>query len=488
MDGEEFRQRGRQMVDLIVDYVNSFRDRPVVPNVQPGYLRPLIPPEAPQEGESFDKILADIEPVVLAGVTNWHHPNFHAYYPTASSYPAILGDMLSDAIACIGFSWIASPACTELETVMMDWLAKALGLPDHFLFSSGGRGGGVIQGTASEASLMVFLGARNDAIAKLQAAEPQGEPCELLARLVAYTSEEAHSSVERAAKLAFVRIRSLKTDEKHSLRGDALKQAIAEDRAKGLVPILCIATLGTTSSCAFDNVRELGQICNREGLWCHVDAAYAGSALLCPELRNFADGIELADSFNFNPHKWMLVTFDCSALFLRDASKIVEIFSADPIYLKHEFTGQPDYRHWQIPLGRRFRSLKIWFVMRCFGISGLQAYIRKHVSLAKEFEALILADGRFEVVEEVTLGLVCFRLKGTNEATEALYRTLREDQRIHLVASKFHSSGVYFLRFVVCSSQCESKDIRFAHSVIMEAANKLANRRSDRRADCRCEN
>lgn len=332
------------MVDLIVDYVNSFRNRPVVPSVQPGYLRPLIPAEAPQEGESFDKILSDIDPVILTGVTNWHHPNFHAYYPTASSYPAILADMLSDAIACIGFSWIASPACTELETVMMDWLAKALGLPEHFLFSSHGPGGGVIQGTASEASLMIFLGARNDAIAKLQAAEPEAEPCELLGRLVAYTSEEAHSSVERAAKLAFVRIRALKTDEKHAMRGQALEDAIAEDRAKGLVPILCIATLGTTSSCAFDNVKELGQVCQREGLWCHVDAAYAGSALLCPELRSFADGLELATSFNFNPHKWMLITFDCSALWVRDSSKLVEIFTADPVYLKHEFSGQPEYR------------------------------------------------------------------------------------------------------------------------------------------------
>uniref|UniRef100_A0A1I8IWA1 Aromatic-L-amino-acid decarboxylase n=2 Tax=Macrostomum lignano TaxID=282301 RepID=A0A1I8IWA1_9PLAT len=465
MDREEFRRQGKAMVDFIADYFASFRQRQVVPDVRPGYLRPLIPAEPPQAGEPFENVMADLERVVLSGVTNWHHPQFHAYYPTANTFPSILADMLSDAIGCIGFSWIASPACTELETVMMDWLAKALGLPDHFLFPAGGGsggsgGGGVIQGSASEATLVIFLSARNLAIQRLQAQQPeaQQQPSLALSRLVAYASDQSHSSVERAAMLAFVQLRKLPTDGKRSLRGDTLARAVAEDRARGLEPILLITTLGTTNSCAFDNLAELGEVCQSEGLWCHVDAAYAGASLICPEYRHIANGIELADSFNFNPGKWLQITFDCSALWLKDSSKVVDTFNVDPLYLQHEFSGQvPDYR--------------IWFVLRSYGIEGLQSYIRKHIRLAKQFEELVTADDRFEIVEEVVFGL------GANAPSRELYRCIREDGRIHLIASEFEASDTFFIRFAVCSEFCEAADIRYAYDVISELANEVLSKK-----------
>ncbi|GBL93386.1 Aromatic-L-amino-acid decarboxylase [Araneus ventricosus] len=264
---------------------------------------------------------------------------------------------------------MSSPACTELEMVMMDWLGKALQLPEHFLFESKGAGGGVIQGTASEATLVALLAARSRTLTLTEGAK--------LENLVSYASDQSHSSVERAALLGAVKMRLLPADENLSLRGETLEKAIREDREKGKIPFYVVATLGTTNTCAFDNLKEIGQICQREKIWLHIDAAYAGSSFICPEFRPFLDGVEYADSFNFNPHKWLLVNFDCSAMWVRDQTEITEAFSVNPTYLKHDKEGQiPDYRHWQIPLGRRFRSLKLWFVFRMYGIEGLRKYLR----------------------------------------------------------------------------------------------------------------
>ena len=296
----------------------------------------------------------------MPGVTHWHHPQFHAYFPTANSYPGIgsnlfclqelptskiclsVADMLSGAISCIGFSWLASPACTELEMLTMDWLGKMLNLPEHFLFSSEGPGGGVIQGTASEATLVALLSARARVVTEYMEAHPEEEVVHggLFSRLVAYGSKQAHSSVERAGLLAGVRMRLLESDADFSLRGDTLEAAAKEDLERGLIPFCVVATLGTTSSCAFDNLQEIGPVCQQLGLWLHVDAAYAGSSFICPEFRPLLNGIELADSFNFNPHKWMLVNFDCSAMWFKDASLTVDAFSVDPVYLKHRHQGQ----------------------------------------------------------------------------------------------------------------------------------------------------
>ncbi|XP_037083637.1 aromatic-L-amino-acid decarboxylase-like [Pollicipes pollicipes] len=472
MNAEEFRKAGKEMVDYVADYLENIRERRVLPTVQPGYLRQLIPAQAPEEPDSWQQVLQDVERVIMPGVTHWNSPQFHAYFPTGNSYPAIVADMLSDAIGCIGFTWIASPACTELEVAMMDWLGQALRLPAAFLASAGHGGGGVIQGTASEASVVGLLSARARATRRLKQKHPDWLESAVVGQLVAYCSDQAHSSAERAGLLAGVRMRQLQTDNNFSLRGAALRRAIEKDKSMGLVPFFLLATLGTTPSCAFDCLPELGAVCEAEGLWMHVDAAYAGSAFICPEFRPLLDGVGLADSFNFNPHKWMLVNFDCSAMWVKRANDLVDAFNVDPLYLKHDKQGLvPDYRHWQIPLGRRFRSLKLWFVLRMFGLSGLRAHIRRHVALAKLFGELVGADRRFEVVTPVTLGLVCFRLKAKNEVNEALLKQINDAGRIHMVPSKLRQT--YILRFAVCASATEESDIELAWGEVRDQATRL---------------
>ena len=354
---------------------------------------------------------------------------------------------------------------------MMDWLAKMLHLPDHFLFSHEGPGGGVIQGTASEATLVCLLAARNRVL-NTNPATGSIDCGERIDRLVAYCSEQAHSSVQRDALLASVKMRSLPTDSNLSLRGAQLSHAIHQDRENGFIPFFVVATLGTTSTCAFDDLREIGQVCEREGIWLHVDAAYAGSSFICPEFRRFMRGIEFADSFNTNPHKWLLVNFDCSTLWIKDASHLVDAFSVNPVYLRHEMQGKiPDYRHWQIPLGRRFRSLKMWFVFRSYGLKGLQRYIRKHVALAKEFEQKVRSDPRFEIFSPVELGLVCFRLKSSNEMNEKLNQMINSSKRIHVTPTRVHD--VFVLRFAVCAASTESSDIDFAWNEILRCTDLL---------------
>jgi len=469
---EEFRQFSHAMVDYIIDYHENIKDRPVLPTIKPGYLRPLIPEEAPEEPEQWQDVMKDLERVIMPGVTHWHSPQFHAYFPTACSYPAIVADMLSDAIGCIGFSWIASPACTELEMVMMDWLGKMLNLPEEFLFSGPGKGGGVIQGTASEATLVAILSAKAKAIQdynKKSSSNNENENAvinEFKSRLVAYASAQAHSSVERAGLLGDVQMRLLEPDQDLSLRGDTLAKAIKEDVAKGLVPFCVVGTLGTTNCCSFDNILEIGKVCQENGIWLHIDAAYAGSAFICPEYRPILNAIEYADSFNFNPHKWMLVNFDCSAMWVKNAHLVADAFNVDPLYLKHQYQGQvPDYRHWHIPLGRRFRSLKLWFVLRLYGQSGLREYIRKHIKQAHEFEDMLENDERFEICSPVKMGLVCFRLKDqNNDINEKLNKKINDNGKIHITPCKVN--GKFILRFAVCSRFMESEDIQIAFDEI----------------------
>ncbi|GLH01301.1 Aromatic L-amino-acid decarboxylase [Gryllus bimaculatus] len=380
-------------------------------------------------------------PSLCLQVTHWHSPRFHAYFPTANSYPAIVADMLSGAIACIGFSWIASPACTELEVVMLDWLGKMLELPPEFLASSGGKGGGVIQGTASEATLVALLGAKARVLRKARQENPDVNENDIVSKLVGYASSQAHSSVERAGLLGGVKLRLLPTDANNRLRADALQDAIRSDRQQGLIPFYAVATLGTTSSCVFDPLEELGVVCNQEGVWLHVDAAYAGQ--------------------------------------LKDHEDFANFFNVDPLYLKSDRRGSyPDFRHWQIPLGRRFRALKLWFVFRLYGIANLQAHIRRHIALAHEFEDYVKSDSRFEIYGEVIMGLVCFRLKGSNELNEILLRRINSHGVIHLVPSKIHDT--YFLRLVVCSRLTESHDIKQSWNEVRSLADEvLAEERPD---------
>uniref|UniRef100_A0A915HFG8 Aromatic-L-amino-acid decarboxylase n=1 Tax=Romanomermis culicivorax TaxID=13658 RepID=A0A915HFG8_ROMCU len=462
MNSEEFRIWGKKMVDCVADYWSTIRERKPLPDLKPGYMKDLLPDRAPERGEQWENIFKDLESVVFSGVTHWHHPHFFSYYPTALSYPAIMGDILSGGLGCLGFTWLSSPAATELEMIVVDWVAEMIKLPSFFFNKDPGPGVGMIQSTASDCTLVAFMAARSKA---------QAEGKDTF-KLVAYTSEYAHSSVERAALLENVIIRKIATDEKFQLRGESLASAIEKDLRDGLVPFLVCATLGTTSCCSFDNLSEIGSVCQKYGLYLHVDAAYAGSAFICQEYRHHLAGIELVDSFNFNAHKLLLVNFDCSLMWFKNGHQVEKAFLVDPIYLKHEHAGQViDFKNLQIPLGRRFRALKLWFVLRHYGIEGLQAHVRSIFQHADEFSKLVGKDDRFEISAPVNLGLVCFRLKGENAKTENLLKLINEDRRIHLVPT--HMKSIFVLRLAVCSTMTTSDDINFAWKVIKALADKI---------------
>ncbi|ELK36061.1 PREDICTED: histidine decarboxylase [Myotis davidii] len=470
MEPEEYRERGKEMVDYICQYLSSVRERRVTPDVQPGYLRAQLPESAPEDPDSWDSIFGDIERVIMPGVVHWQSPHMHAYYPALTSWPSLLGDMLADAINCLGFTWASSPACTELEMNVMDWLAKMLGLPEHFLHHHpGSHGGGVLQSTVSESTLIALLAARKNKILEMKASEPGADESSLNARLIAYASDQAHSSVEKAGLISLVKMKFLPVDSNFSLRGEALQKAIEEDKERGLVPVFVCATLGTTGVCAFDCLSELGPICAREGLWLHIDAAYAGTAFLCPEFRGFLQGIEYADSFTFNPSKWMMVHFDCTGFWVKNKYKLQQTFSVNPVYLRHANSGAAtDFMHWQIPLSRRFRSIKLWFVIRSFGVKNLQAHVRHGTEMAKYFESLVRKDPFFEIPAKRHLGLVVFRLKGPNCLTESVLKEIARAGQIFLIPATVQDKLI--IRFTVTSQFTTRDDILRDWSLIRDAA------------------
>ncbi|NWT95215.1 DCHS decarboxylase, partial [Urocynchramus pylzowi] len=473
MEPEEYRQRGKEMVDYICQYLSNVRERRVTPDVQPGYMRAQLPDSAPMDPDSWENIFGDIEKIIMPGVVHWQSPHMHAYFPALTSWPSLLGDMLADAINCLGFTWASSPACTELEMNVMDWLAKMLGLPDQFLHHHPNSvGGGVLQSTVSESTLVALLAARKNKILEMKVSEPDTDESSLNSRLVAYASDQAHSSVEKAGLISLVKIKFLPVDDNFSLRGETLKKAIAEDRRKGLVPVFVCATLGTTGVCAFDNLSELGPVCDAEGLWLHIDAAYAGTAFVCPEFRLFLDGIEYADSFTFNPSKWMMVHFDCTGFWVKDKYKLHQTFSVNPVYLRHANSGAAiDFMHWQIPLSRRFRSLKLWFVLRSFGVKKLQAHVRQGTETAKFFESLVKSDPLFEIPAKRHLGLVVFRLKGPNWLTEKLLKELSSSGRIFLIPATICDK--FIIRFTVTSQFTTREDILQDWSIIQHTAAQI---------------
>lgn len=361
----------------------------------------------------------------------------------------------------------------------MDWLGKAIGLPYDFITSNkGSRGGGVIQSSASECVLVSMLAARNQAIQYLKMNNPDKEDNEFLPMLVGYCSKEAHSCVEKAAKILLVQIRILEPDENGSLGKDSLLDAMEKDKANGLVPFFVSAILGSTGSCSFDNLQDIGPICKAEPCtWLHVDAAYAGNAFICPELKYLLQGIEYADSFNTNPNKWLLVNFDCSCLWVKCRMKLTSALVVDPLYLQHANSDEAiDYRHWGIPLSRRFRSLKLWFVIRKYGLSGLQKYIRNHITLAKQFEMLVKRDMRFEVVNNVKLGLVCFRLMAPDTVNQMLLATINASGKLHMIPSMVKNK--YIIRFCVTAENAVPEDIDYAWSVIRDSAAELLRKHS----------
>jgi len=474
MDSEEFKVRGRQMVDYIIQYLEEIESRRVTPAIEPGYLSHLIPASAPHDPEPWEDVMKDVEDKIMVGMTHWQHPRFHAYFPAGNSFPSILADMLSGAIGCVGFSWAAAPSCTELETIMLDWLGKMIGLPTQFMSQSpGSRGGGVIQASASECVLDCLLAARAQAIRALKVKMgDEAEETVLLSKLMAYCSKEAHSCVEKAAMIGFVKLRILEPDDQSVLRGARLKEAMMEDIENGLYPFFVSTTLGTTGCCAFDRLDEIGPVCKEMGAWLHVDASYAGSSFICPEFRPLMAGVEYAQSFNMNPNKWMLVNFDCSTMWVTDRYKLTQALVVDPLYLQHSYSESAiDYRHWGIPLSRRFRSLKLWFVIRNFGVSGLQEYVRNHCRLAKKFEALVEADNRFRVMNDVKVGLVCFRLFGSNQLNQKLLSTINASGKLHMVPASVND--YFVIRFCVCAQSATDQDIEKAWSIISEIATEV---------------
>ncbi|KAH8724102.1 aromatic-L-amino-acid decarboxylase [Phaeosphaeriaceae sp. PMI808] len=431
MDSSQFRAAGKSVIDEIANYYDSLEERSVAHRVLPGYLRPQLPDSAPEEGESWDKIQADIDRLIIPGLLHWQSPRFMGFFPCNSSFPAMLGDMYSGAFNAAAFNWVCSPAVTELETIMMDWLAKLLALPQCYQ-SSSLRGGGLIQGTASEVVLTAVIAARerrirNDLFKMPEGEEKRDKAAEMRGKMVVLASEHAHSSTQKAAIIAGTRFRTVPApkESNYSVTGDALKKAMEECIEKGLIPFYFTATLGSTATCAVDDLPGILKVTyEHPSVWIHVDAAYAGSALICPEYQHLCKPMLAFDSFNVNLHKWLPVNFDCSAFFVKDRNDLIDTFSLTPSYLRNDYSDAglvTDYRDWQIPLGRRFRSLKVWFVLRTYGVNGLRAFIRKHIKLGEFFRDLLQSrSDYFRIVTGPAFGLVTFQvLSGKPEIDDA---------------------------------------------------------------------
>ena len=469
MTPAQFREYGRTMVDWIAEYYEKIESLPVLSQVKPGEIREKLPRDAPQQAEDFAAILRDISKVILPGITHWQSPNFFAYFPANVSGPAILGDMLSSALGVQGMLWATSPACTELETHVLDWLVPMLGLPKKFL--SGGSGGGVIQDTASSSSLCAMLAARE------RATNYRSNRRGCNGQLVAYASNQAHSSIEKAAMVAGIGVENLRliaVDDRFAMRPDALAKQIAQDREAGLVPFFVSATVGTTSSNALDPLPALGAICRDNHLWFHVDAAMSGTAALCPEFRYIQDGIEFADSYTFNPHKWMFTNFDCNCFYVADRKALIDTLSIVPEYLRNQATESGevfDYRDWHIPLGRRFRSLKLWFVIRYYGVEGLQFHVRQHVAMAQQFLEWVKQDERFEVAAPAPLNLVCFRHRNGDATNEELMHRLNRSGDLYLTHTRLNDR--FTLRFCVGQTNTTQRHVEQAWKRIQAEADRL---------------
>jgi len=417
MTPDEFRRHGHDMVDWVADYLAGVESMPVTSRVQPGDVRAALPEAAPEHPEPFAAVVDDLNNIILPGITHWQSPNWFAYFPANSSGPSILGELAAAGLGVQGMLWATSPACTELETVVVDWMADLLGLPEQW--KTTGPGGGVIQMTASDSTHLALVTARE--VSRKRAD---------LGDLVVYGSDQAHSSLEKGATIAgFTHIRTIATDDEYALDVGALEQAIAADRKAGLTPAFVAATVGTTATTAVDPIAAIAAIATRENLWLHIDAAYAGSAMICPEFRHHQRGIGRADSYTVNPHKWMFTNFDCNLYYVADRRPLLEAMSILPPYLRNAATlsgAVIDYRDWQVPLGRRFRALKLWFVLRHYGASGIRHHIREHVRLARDFEGRLRSDERFELMAPTPFALVTFRHRSGDAATTALAGALND--------------------------------------------------------------
>lgn len=474
MDIEAFRTHAHEAVDWMAEYLGSLGERRVVPDIKPGEICAALPESPPQHSEPFGDILNDFREKIAPCMTHWQHPGWFAYFPANSSPPSVLAEMLTATIGAQCMSWQTSPAATELEQVVMAWVRQMLGLPESF--------SGVIQDSASTATLVALLCARER---KTQHQFGERGPEAIGAPLTVYASDQAHSSIPKGVKLAgygLENLRLIESDSAFAMRADTLERTIKNDVAAGYQPACVIATVGATSSGAVDPIPAISGLCGERGLWLHVDAAWAGSAAICPEHRTLLAGVENADSFLFNPHKWLLTNFDCTAYFVRDVETMLRTFTTSPEYLKTAVDADAvNFRDWQIQLGRRFRALKLWFVIRSYGVEGLREVIRRHVAWAAEFAAWVEEEEGFEILAPPSLGLVCFRYRPrgldpngdeVNRLNQKLLEKVNESGRVHLTHTVLR--GRYTVRMVVGALYTQHEHVELAWNLIKRAAREIA--------------
>ncbi|KAJ1256886.1 hypothetical protein BS78_K275500 [Paspalum vaginatum] len=486
LDPDELRRQGHQVIDLMADYYARMDDYPVRPNMSPGFLRRQLPAKAPlrPEPDAFESALRDVRDLILPGMTHWQSPRHFAHFPASSSTVAALGEALTAGINSNPFTWTASPAATELEMVVVDWLAKALHLPRALMFCGGG--GGTLLGTTCEAILCALVAARDR---KLKLAGTT------IGDLVVYCSDQTHFAFRKAAHVAGIhhdncRVIPTCRSDMFALSPARLQAAMQADLDAGLVPLFLCATVGTTQTTAVDPIRDLCAVAAPHGVWVHVDAAYAGSALVCPEFRDMIDGAEALDSFSMNAHKWLLANTDCCALWLKKPSLLVAALGMEQqdYILKDANVGDDDvvvdYKDWSLTLTRRFRALKLWLVLRCYGVEGLRDHVRAHVHMAVLFEKMVKDDARFELMATRRLALVCFRLRATDKlggekAANDLNKKLLEDVNA-TAAGPYMSpavvSGAYMLRCAVGSTLTEEHHVRQAWKVVQDRAASLLSK------------
>lgn len=451
MSLEEFRRHGHDLVDWIADYLESVEQRPVRSIVEPGQVRAALPATAPEAAEPFAALMADLDRAILPGITHWQHPGWFAYFPANSSPPAILGELASAGLGVQGMLWSTSPAATEVESLVLDWLVDLMGLPASWRVDTG-PGGGVIQHSASDSAHTAIVVGRDRAVRR--GAERS--------RVVVYTSSQAHSSVEKGARVAGIEhIRLLPVDVRHAMDVAELRAVVARDVAAGLLPAVVVSAVGTTGTAAVDPVRAIAEVAREHGMWHHVDAAYAGSAMLCEEFRILQDGVDLVDSYTFDAHKWLFTNFDCSIFWVADRSALISALSILPPYLRDaasESDQVVDYRDWHVPLGRRFRALKLMFVLRTYGAEGLRAALRAHVRMARSLAQRLGADARFELVAPVHFALVSFRHVDGDEATRRLAQALNDSGRVYVTASVL-PDGRAFVRVSVGATYTQQRHV-----------------------------
>ena len=463
MDPDEFRRHGHALVDWLARYMETVGERQVMPDVEPGDIAAAIPETAPEKPERFEDLIRDLDEVVMPGVTHWQSPGWFAYYPATTSGPSILGELVSAGLGMQGMLWSTGPAATEIETRVTDWLVDLLGLPAAWRNRTG-PGGGVLQMSASDSTHLVHVVARERAKAG-QTRRPE---------FVSYASSQAHSSAEKGARVAGIdHFRAIDVDENRSLDPAALRAAIAADRDAGLTPLIVTSAIGTTGTAAVDPIAAISQIASDEGMWHHVDAAYGGSAMVCPELRHLQKGAEAADSYTFNPHKWMLTNFDCNVLYVANRASLIDAMSITPPYLRNAASESGrviDYRDWQVPLGRRFRALKLWWVLRSYGAEGIRHHLREHMRLAKALAARIEQHDHLALTAPVSFALVCFRHRSGNEATNALLDAINSTPNVYLTGSSLGSER--FIRAAIGSTWTTAEDVDRLWSIIDRAASQ----------------